>query len=927
MVNSLLTPRGFLLAFALLTLTACPKSEKKCTTDADCESGQRCDVATGICSVNTDTDAGEEEDAGIDAGPIVVVNNGADTCEEAPLITTNLIIKGDTTGKQDDYNPTCTGSDSLGPDSVYKIKVPPGQRLKVIATPEVATTGHQYDLALYLIDTPASNCSAPDSGMSIGCLAVADDAAFFASPETVSYINYATADIEVFIVVDSAFLLPQNNPDGGVGVTGAGRFTLTTSIQPFLPGENCSNAVALTPGVTIQNQELTDFNNDYNDSAVSCFGSSSPDVAYTVTVPAGQSLELTVTPSATLDTTLSISETVDTCGLSCIDVADSPVAGEPEVYRYKNTTSNPKTLFVVVDGFAGGLGHFDILAELIIPEPDDVCSAPTQLTPGIALTAQSVDQYSNDYSSGDAPAPCQFKVGPDRVYSLTVPNGERATITVTADLAETPVINVVTDVSQCGNACVASQDGNPSTPAEMTFTNTTGSTHTYLLIVDFWGPTSKTFEIVANVAPPPLDETCAGPTLLSDGVPLTAQSTRGYTNDYEANIDDWGCTKGNYDGDRVYEISIPPNLRGTVTVTPAADSAFNPNINLVEGMADACAAIPRTCAVGSNTADVNAAESVPVFNTDTLPKRYFVLVDGTSNAWPPGGPFDISFTTSTPTADDTCTTNVSSLDPDAGVIQDTLTGFAPDYVSGINCAPSQGPDRVYKIAVAPLDKFVATVTPTDFDGGFDPVINFIPTPASTCEVTPRVCRTGRDAQARNIAEVAAFTNNTNTVTEMYLVVSDYLGQAANRDYALTSTAGPAPAGESCASPLVAIPGLRKDQTTAEASADLQFVRKPVGCVPTGNSPDVVYSIVVPINQTLTVTALPAASEDLVINLVEGPADNCNNVTQCLASADEAFANMPEAVTYINTSPAAKTVFIQITGKSPVTTFSLHVKLE
>ncbi len=773
-----------------------------------------------------------------------------------------------------------------------------------MVTLEVVTTGNQYDVAVYFIEAPESNCSSADGGTELTCLAASDRSG--ASIETASYVNRGTAAVEVFIVVDSRLDAMTTATDGGIGGAQQGRFTLVTTLSAPPGGDKCDTALMLTPGTPLTDQNLSDFGNDYEGTGTGCFGSPAGDLAYQVTVPPGQRLEVVVTPEATFDPGMSISDGAAACDVTCLDSVDVFGKGRAETLGYLNSGTAPLTVFVVVDGWEGSTGTFTIAATLTTPPGDDTCAGPIALTSGTALTAQTIANYGNDYDFSTG-MDCSYAGGPDRAYSITVGAGERLRVQVTPTTGD-PTVNLVEGAANCDVLCLAYADVGFSGDAEtLIYTNNTGAAQSYLVVVDFYSSSMGTFDILATVGPPPAGDQCTGPVALAAAATLSSESTVGYANDYSNSSSDIPCARsGTGSADKVYEISVPPNQRGVVTVTPAPDAGFNPSINFLEGAAAVCSATPRVCAAGVNAAAGGAPEQLTFFNTTGTARPLFAVVDGTNE-----GAYSIAYTTGTPGVDDTCTTNTTLA---TGTQAHNLTGFIADYNSGRDCLGFGGPDRVYKVAALGANqKYSFTLTPTGADGGLDPVINFIPGPASTCDVAPRTCKGGMDLTFRNEAEAGAFTNNTGAAMDLYVVVGDYEGDSTNRDYSLVSTVAAATAGESCQLPQVAAAGVLAAQTSAGASADVVFSPTATGCISTFPLPDKVYQVTLQAAQTLTFTATPAAMEDLVINVIDSPATNCNAVAACLDSVNDGAGGVPEISTYANGTTAAKTVFVSVSG--------------
>jgi len=116
-------------------------------------------------------------------------------------------------GFYDSYHyPTsnCTGYGDFGPERVYSIVVPAGDKLTVSADPVPS-----LDISVYLIRGPAENCRTEQE-----CLVGADDVGV-GEIETVSYRNMSGTAETMFIIVD----MFDRTADPG-------SFTLTTTVGP-----------------------------------------------------------------------------------------------------------------------------------------------------------------------------------------------------------------------------------------------------------------------------------------------------------------------------------------------------------------------------------------------------------------------------------------------------------------------------------------------------------------------------------------------------------------------------------------------------------------------------------------------------------------------------------------------------------------------
>jgi hypothetical protein len=666
--------------------------------------------------------------------------------------------------------------------------------------------------------------------------------------------------------------------------------------------------------------DLGTYGPDYT-GAGSCAGTAgSNDMAYKITVAPGQLLNMTVTPDVTFDPTISVSESAAECDVTCVQTVDVGFEGDPETLSYKNTTTSPKTLFLVIDGYGVG-GPITVTSSLVTPPPDDTCAQPAALTTGTPLTGQTITNYSNDYQS--FAATCAFDTGPDRVYGVNIPAGMRLTVVATPQTTSDPSLSLVDGAANCDMTCVAyALSAGTGGVEKMQFTNNTGGAKDYLLVVDFGTGNTGTFDLTATIDQPPADDVCQAPTSLTAGVAATAGTTENYTNDYQNGTGTVGCaTTGALGPDRVYQISVPATQRATVTVTPTTDGGFNPSINFVEGPATNCSAMPRVCAGGSNLGGTNAPEVARITNASAGTKTYFAIVDSTT----PPGPFTIGYTTATPPADDTCGTTTTVLTAGTRATE-SLAAFAPDYTSGTGCRSSNGPDRGYKVTLAANEKIGVTVTPTGGDAGIDAVVNFVAGPAANCEATPRVCRGGTNAVGVGLPESSAYTNNSGASQEVFLLVADFQTTTMTPGYSLTTTIGASPAGESCQNPATLGVTTATTGDTTGASNDVVFNTAASASCTSITRPDRVYAITLPASKVLTVTATPNSTEDLLLNLIDSPATSCNDVQACLQTADVGFSSDPEVLTYTN-GATAKTVFLQVSAYSNNAKYSLAVTIQ
>lgn len=923
---------------AALALVGCDGSTK-CTSASDCKAGETCDVGAGLCTPAINTGGGDGNVGGGTnttgggtgaGGGSGQVSNGGDTCPMAVPVT-GVPITGDTTGLVDDYTPEggCTGFLNPGADTVFKVNVPAGQRVSVRAT-GTTTSPDQYDLSVYLVPAPASNCSVAlaDGGSAATCLSGSDDPDALDAIETATWFNDTGADAEVLIVVDSGWGQRIANPDGGQGITNEGAFSLEVLVAtPGGDGDRCETAVALTSGVPLANQDLSAFGNDYQPGPIqpSCAGKGSSDATYRIEVPPGDLLRVTATPSASLDLTLSLAQTAAECGKTCVAAADARGVGQAETLTWKNRSATAQTVFIVVDGNHVTTGTFSITATTSTPPADDTCAGATPLVAGTPLTGQSLEAHFNDFD--EDVAGCSYQGGNDRAYTIEVPAGKRLIVDLTVEGGGDldAIINLVEAQGACGTACLAvADDGYEGEAERLVFVNRSGAAQQYVLVIDAWYGGGD-FTLAPVIDDPPPGDTCQTAPALSGS--LSGESTVGYTNDYTGGA---GCAlTGTLDADRVYRVTVPNGERGVVTVSPAllpdGGASFSPSISLVEGPAENCDVTPRVCQ--GSAPGAASVRTATYFNGGAAPVDVFAIVDSSSLT---GGAYDVAFTSAAPAIDDLCTSATTALAVGTPATGD-LNGFLLDYGSGAGCASnSLGRERVYRLQLPANRTVTVTATPTDTSTTEGPnlYLNLITTDAATCDSAARACAVAASAVGRGLAETLRYTNFGAAPVDAFLVVGDQVANAANTTFTLSATEATIADGEACV-----LPEIITASGTQVGLSWVGFTRQyvvPFDSATCSSYPSAerVFEVTLAPGQTLKATATPDATNggDPVLNLIEGPASNCNDTPTCLATSDDLFdGTVPEEVMYTNSAAAAKTVYLVI-GSYAQGTFSLNIQL-
>ncbi|MBM4778998.1 MAG: hypothetical protein GQE15_14935 [Archangiaceae bacterium] len=943
--------RTFIAAAVLLLATACPAPSGQCTSSAQCPTAQSC--VSGVCVGGTTgggaastgggstgtgggssgTGGGSSSTGGGAAVAGGASGTGGESCTMAQTVAGSMTLSGTTVGATPDVNLSCTGSRNQGPDRVYVVTVPNMQRLTVTLTPEETDTtdgGLQYDPSLYLVAGPAAACSPADAGDRTSCLDGSDIDQPPGSPERVAYLNTTGAPREVFVVVDSFFTAPDETN----GTTHEGKYDLSFTVATPPVGDRCDSATTVTPGM-LSGQSLDGYSGDYG-FGTNCKRSDGPDRTYALSVPAGQRLTAIAAPvnDGGFDVTLNLiagpSSSCEASPLVCLGGSDALAVGGTERVDYLNRGTTAQDVFVVVGSYdpTDTVTDFTLTTSVAMPPAGDECASAVALTAGTPLTGQTFSGFGNDYGSGTG---CGFtSSGPDRVYALTIPPNKLATITATPTAGLNTSVSLIDGTANCATGmlrCVATSTSALATdPDVVTWTNRTSTAQNLLVLVDSSAPGTGTFDLSAVITDPPAGDSCSNPTALASGAPV-ASTTIGFTNDYSAGTTTSCATFDTTGNDRVFSFNVPTGQRAKVTLTGATDGGYVPSVSLVTGAASACEVSPRVCVASANSSTLGATRAASFVNGSGQALGAFAIVDGQSGA---GANFNIALSTATPVADDVCATATTML-ATTPLTNQTLRPGGVTFERDYTCvSASRGVDRVYVAQAQPNQRLTVTVTPTPavMDGGFDPVLSLIAGPAAACESSTRRCLAARDVGGRLAPETASFTNASSTAQPLFVVVGSYNEADTDTAFSLQATSAAIPAGEVCENAQAITSGMSLPaETLTTFSRD--YPLSGTGCSASSSGTDRVYSLSVGANQTLTVRGVPDAMADIVLNVIEGPAANCNApALTCLASADRGSDGQEDRLTWTNSGTAAKTVFVVVSSyRSGPMTYSLEVTVQ
>ncbi|MBL8924442.1 MAG: hypothetical protein JNJ54_36675, partial [Myxococcaceae bacterium] len=828
-----------------------------------------------------------------------------DRCEDPIVLTPGMPLTAQPIDTAvNDYfgsGTSCNSVATLG-DLVYSVTIPPAQILTVAVQPS-ATINTTISLA-----SSVANCNARV------CLANANTSSTVGALDTLVYTNTSTSPLPVFVIVDTS-------------TSAAGTFDITATLAAIPPGDSCTTATPVDAGV-MSGEATTGFSNDYTSTgSTGCSFLTGNDRAYAVSIPAGLRGVFRATPDAGADVSLNLIPSpasncdgaTRTCTRSVNSFASSSTGDRTEVLTQLNPSLAPADYFLVVDSQTAG-GLFDLSVTYDTPPIGDRCETPTALTAGV-VTPGDFASFTNDYFGSGSN--CNFGSNrADVVYSIEAPGDSNVDIEVTPAAGLDTTISVATSVSACNaRTCLVNTSGGGTGAIDtLRATNRAPSPQTFFIIVDHTTiGASSTFTIRATVSPAPAGEYCslapAAPALPVDG-----ETLGGFTNEYAGG---GNCATGTFSqGDRVYRVTMPPG-RSYLTVTP--DAGMGISASLVESPASNCDEPVRSCVAGSDQTTSTGpagAERIAYSNTTTADQELLLIVD---TATASAGFFSLSQTTGPLVPGEDCPT-AEILTPDAGVQALTTGGFDNDFggSSSNGCSGSGGRDRVLAVTVPPGLRLNAFVQP---DAGYNPALDIM---LEQQGCNRRQClATANLSSSTGAAETIGWTNGSSLPVTAFLSIdgtSTATSGAGNFDVTSWFSV-PAP-GETCFNPLPVIDGTSLSATTAGLSRETVVPTDANGCQQVGGR-DIVYSALVPRNQTLTVD-LTAVQGDIVMNLIAGTAASCGYAPTCVASSDACCTGAAETASFTNSSSVTVPVFIVIGNFSATSTteagFTMNVSI-
>jgi hypothetical protein len=464
-----------------------------------------------------------------------------------------------------------------------------------------------------------------------------------------------------------------------------------------------------------------------NRITMACVPVGGPDHIYPLRVSARSGVMIST--NAMFDTVLMLRRACNsTMGeLACVD--DIPGSTNSLIRR----VLDPGDYYVVVDQYgSGGMGGpYTLNVASYAPAANSECAMATTLTPATPVTG-------NTTTGGASANTCVTdQWGGQLFYTLTIPPGQRATVTATP-MGMPAWRAVVRAQSSCmATACLANGiSPMPGAPATQVVDNRGATPLTVIVTVASTTPLAGgTFSLSATLSAsptPPANATCSMARTVMDGSVVMGENAALGTTRLNT-----VCLGGAQGTSLFYRVTVPS--RSTLRFTATPTGMWDPVIRLL----NTCAA--TSCLASVNSVASGMPETLNWLNTAAAPQEVFVAVG--SNDASNSGTFNATVRILPPPTNTTCraATAVTSDTP----LTDQNAAAGVENATGACLPTSTGTVLYYSVRVPAGNQLTATVTPAP---GVDPVLRLL----DACGATS--CLASANAGAVNVTETLQWTN-------------------------------------------------------------------------------------------------------------------------------------------------------------------------
>jgi hypothetical protein len=260
--------------------------------------------------------------------------------------------------------------------------------------------------------------------------------------------------------------------------------------MPAVTNERCATATSYTLGSMLSGNTTC----GANDHSSSCgAGGGSADAAYSVTIDGTlRTYTFTMTGMAGYDTVLHMHSDV-ACAMGD-ELACNDDTGSTNVSQISVPTLPQGTYYLVADGFSTtNRGSFTLTSTQSAEANNDTCTAGA--TGPFAITRNGTYRGVTTGKAANYTGSCGFQtnLGPDVVFSITVPAGRSVTVTSAGSSFDTVLYASTT----CGNSDAVCNDDSIGLQSSITLPTPAAAT-TYFVVLDGYNGASGTW--VLNVS-------------------------------------------------------------------------------------------------------------------------------------------------------------------------------------------------------------------------------------------------------------------------------------------------------------------------------------------------------------------------------------------------------------------------------------------
>ncbi|MDP3279177.1 MAG: hypothetical protein Q8Q09_28560 [Deltaproteobacteria bacterium] len=488
-------------------------------------------------------------------------------------------------------NRSCNPTIATGPEVFYRYTLAANTRSLITATPLGMPAWRGY--LRVRNDCVLTTC------MSVG-----------ASP---SDGNPASVTVENRSNSPQDFLLSMGSYELGTG----GAFTLSdalTMLPMVPPNAVCTTPTLLGPSEDLTMQTTVGAYETRSSSSCAVLTTGGPLTYYSMSVPAGRTMTVTVRPEATFDATVRLFEGCSPT--SCLLYNNRGSAGVEERLSYRNTTAIDKTVIIAIGSIsAGATGRFDLSTRLLPAMPSNIsCALPRSITPASPALAQDQAAATSANSLACEPA----ATGNVLYYTVSIPAGQTAIVSATPYGIADPVLRVADDCATM--TCLASSNSGFGGVSEQLFVSNSGASPRDVIVS--LGSRASTSAGVMDVdvrfVTVPGNATCASARTLAPGETVTMQDT---STAIERRTT--GCVTTTSGAPLLYySVNVPAGRSAVLRATPMG--MFTATLRVFQ------TCTPTSCVAYRNSATAGQPEILAFRNTGAADATYTVAVGGSA---------------------------------------------------------------------------------------------------------------------------------------------------------------------------------------------------------------------------------------------------------------------------------------------------------